>query len=133
MLTIAKKSNASVSVSLKTNGDAVIDWCRVEIGGVAKEIGTKNSGNVVAGELVFEELSSLDFSCNVFWHTPALGDGQWVTNPFDVKASQLCGETTTTTNVVVNSSEHSRKMICNGQFVILRNGVRYNASGIVIQ
>lgn len=133
LLTIAKKSNASVSVSLKTNGDAVIDWCRVEIGGVAKEIGTKNSGNVVTGELVFEELSSLDFSCNVFWHTPALGDGQWVTNPFDVKASQLCGETTTTTNIVVNSSEHSRKMICNGQFVILRNGVRYNASGIVIQ
>lgn len=129
LLTIAKKSNASVSVSLKTNGDAVIDWCRVEIGGVAKEIGTKNSGNVVAGELVFEELSSLDFSCNVFWHTPALGDGQWVTNPFDVKASQLCGETTTTTNVVVNSSEHSRKMICNGQLVIFRDGIYYNALG----
>ena len=129
LLTIAKKSNASVSVSLKTNGDAVIDWCRVEIGGVAKEIGTKNSGNVVTGELVFEELSSLDFSCNVLWHTPALGDGQWVTNPFDVKASQLCGETTTTTNVVVNSSERSRKMICNGQLVIFRDGIYYNALG----
>lgn len=129
LLTIAKKSNASVSVTLKTNGDAAIDWYRVEIGGVAKEVGTKNSGNVVTGELVFEGLSSLDFSCNVFWHTPALGDGQWVTNPFDVKASQLCGETTTTTNVVVNSSERSRKFICNGQLVILRDGIYYNVLG----
>lgn len=129
LLTIAKKSNASVSVSLKTNGDAAIDWYRVEIGGVAKEVGTKNSGNIVTGELVFEGLSSLDFSCNVFWHTPALGDGQWVTNPFDVKASQLCGETTTTTNVVVNSSERSRKFICNGQLVILRDGIYYNVLG----
>lgn len=129
LLTIAKKSNASVSVTLKTNGDAAIDWYRVEIGGVAKEVGTKNSGNVVTGELVFEGLSSLDFSCNVFWHTPALGDGHWVTNPFDVKASQLCGETTTITNVVVNSSERSRKFICNGQLVILRDGIYYNVLG----
>ena len=129
LLTIAKKSDTSVSVSVKANSDAVIDWLHVEINGVVKELGDKTAGTAVTGELVFDGLSGLDFSCNVFWHTPDLGDGQWVTNPFDVKASQLCSETTTTVNVVANSAAHSRKMILNGQLVILRDGIYYNALG----
>lgn len=129
LLTIAKKSDTSVSVSVKTNGDAVIDWFRVELNGVAKELGDKKAGTAVTGEIVFDGLGSLDFSCNVFWHTPGLGDGQWVTDPFDVKASQLCAETTTTVDVVANSAAHSRKMILNGQLVILRDGIYYNALG----
>ena len=129
LLTIAKKSDTSVSVSVKANSDAVIDWLHVEINGVVKELGDKTAGTAVTGELVFDGLSSLDFSCNVFWHTPDLGDGQWVTNLFDVKASQLCSETTTTVNVVANSAARSRKMILNGQLVIVRNGIYYNALG----
>ena len=129
LLTITKKSDTSVGVKVLTNSGTVIDWYHVEINGVAKEVGAKNAGTVVTTELVFDELASLDFTCNVFWHTPALGDGQWVTNPFDVTASQLCSPSTTTIDVMLNPTVRTCKMIYNGQLVIVRDGVYYNALG----
>lgn len=133
LLTITKKSDTSIGVKVLTNSETVIDWYHVEINGVAKEVGTKNAGTVVTTELVFDELASLDFTCNVFWHTPALGDGQWVTNPFEVTASQLCSSSTTTMDIVMNPMARSHKMIYNGQLVIVRDGVYYNALGTPLQ
>ncbi len=133
LLTITKKSDTSVGVKVLTNSETVIDWYHVEINGVAKEVGTKNAGTVVTTELVFDELASLDFTCNVFWHTPALGDGQWVTNPFEVTASQLCQDSSTAIEAVETLARHAQKVIRNGELLILHNGIYYNALGTVVE
>lgn len=133
LLTIAKKGATSVGVKVITNGDAVIDWYHIEINGVAKEVGSKTSGTVITDEIVFDGLTSLDFTCNVFWHTPGLGDGQWVTNAFDVKEAQLCSNTTTTDAVVAMPAARTTKAVVNGQLIIIRDGIRYNALGAQIK
>lgn len=133
LLTIAKKSDTSVGVKVLTNSGTVIDWYRVLINGEAKEIGTKNAGTAVTSELVFDQLSSLDFTCNVFWHTTGLGDGQWVIDPFNVTASQLCADSTTAIESVETSSRHAQKVIRNGELLILHDGTYYNALGSVVE
>lgn len=89
LLTIMKKSESSVGVTVLTNGSAVVDYYQVIINGVAKEVGDLN-GVTVADEIVFTELASLNFTMNVLWHTPALGAGRWTTNEFSVLSSEFC-------------------------------------------
>lgn len=133
LLTINKKSNTSVGIKVLTNSGTVLDWYRVLINGEAKEIGTKNSGTAVTSELVFDQLTALDFTCNVFWHTTGLGDGQWVIDPFEVTASQLCADTSTAIESVETSAPHAQKVIRNGELLILHNGTYYNALGAVVE
>lgn len=133
LLTITKKSDTSVGVKVLTNSGTVIDWYRVLINGEAKEVGTKNSGTVVATELVFDQLTSLDFTCNLFWHTTGLGDGQWVIDPFNVTASQLCADSITAIESVEAAAHRAQKVIRNGELFIIHNGICYNALGSVVE
>ncbi len=133
LLTLSKKSDTSVGVKVVTNGGAIIDWYQIIINGTAKVVGTKNSGTVVTTELVFDGLTSLDFTCNVFWHTPALGEGQWAIDPFNVTASQLCTDSTTAVEQVETTATPSRKLLRNGQLLIVRDGICYTAIGTVVE
>lgn len=49
--------------------------------------------------------------------------------PFNVTDIVLIGEGTGITNVNVNANTNVRKVVENGQIVIIKNGVRYNAVG----
>lgn len=90
LLTVKKESASSVSVEVQPNNvGTVIDFLQVELGGVAKTLGTED-GNPISGKVTYTDLASLSFNLNILWHTKGMGaGGRWTTNAFAVDESAL--------------------------------------------
>ena len=90
LLTVKKESASSVSVEVQPNNvGTVIDFLQVELGGVAKTLGTED-GNPISGKVTYTDLASLSFNLNILWHTTSMGaGGRWTTNSFAVDESAL--------------------------------------------
>jgi len=133
LLTVRKISNNSVGVTVKPNngGIDVFDYVKVELGGVGKELGTVGGTTPTNTEIVYTDLASLSFSLNIFWHNSKwdVEAGRWTTNQFNVSESELCTESPATAIDNTNADAQAVKVIENGQLVIIKNGVKYNALG----
>ena len=66
-------------------------------------------------------------------YATALEGNAWPTIGFEYTYGTACGESTTGVDAINQPSEFSHKLIENAQFIIIKNGVRYNAAGQVVR
>lgn len=144
LLTIAKGTGNNVIVKVKNNNAAGNTktglnylWVNAEgsKGVVRYGDGSHNEADVEEVSVVveFEEARENYNFINIHWSYSGW-EGEWALDGLQVKASELCDEGSTPTaidNTVVG--EKAIKTIENGQLVIIKNGVRYDATGAVIR
>ena len=135
LLTVTKVSDNSVSVAIAPNHiGAVIDFFTVfpnNVAAGAPALGEAGSEQPVTDALILSDLASLDFSINIFWHTKGMdAAGRWTTGVINIHEAELCEASGTDIRLSgAVSAGRAVKLIENGQLVIVRDGVRYNALG----
>lgn len=105
LLTLKKTSSSSISVEVMPNNvGTVIDFVKAEINGTAYEIGVAGNGTSVGGQAIaISGLASLNFTCNILWHSVGTPNAAlWTTNSFSVDESALY---ITTDPTAINNNE----------------------------
>lgn len=111
LLTLKKTSSSSISVEVMPNNvGTVIDFVKAEINGVAYEIGVAGNGTSVGGQAIaISGLASLNFTCNILWHSVGTPNAAlWTTNSFSVDESALY---ITTDPTAINNNEMSNLVL----------------------
>jgi len=96
LLTISKTSSSSISVKVVPNNvGTVIDYFKIQIDGVAYELGVAGSGTSIEDPTIaVSDMLDLDFTCNISWHTDGSPDAaRWTTNTFNVSEENLYDNT----------------------------------------
>lgn len=98
LLTLRKLSDTSVKVKVEpnNNGNDYFDVAKVELNGVAKEMGAVGGSALTNMEFEYTGLASLDFTLNVLWHNHNWADvnGRWSTGVMNITEAELCTEET---------------------------------------
>lgn len=94
LLTLTKMGTNAVDVLVEPKEQGtIIGWASAIVNGVSGTIGEKSaspSQNVGVISLKNVTLPATGtFAVNISWHTPALGDGAWTTNEFQVATAEL--------------------------------------------
>lgn len=145
LLTISNPSGNIIRVTVKPNKDngasKNLDYLRVYAPGAEKEGFVYEAGAQSADEADAKESLSVDITYanmperidlfEIQWSQPAW-DGVWVTNITSLTPASLCKDVNTMLPIVKTKAP-VHKIIVNGQFIIIRDGVRYNALGQIIQ
>ncbi|MBO5619006.1 MAG: hypothetical protein J5902_03375 [Paludibacteraceae bacterium] len=144
LLTIAKGEGNNIIVKVKNNnanGNTKTGlnylWVSAEGATSAKVVygdGTHTEADVEEVSVVvpFDAAKeSYNFS-SIHWAYSGW-DGEWAIDGLVVKASELCEEGIGTAIDNTEVAEKAVKMIENGQLFIIKNGVKYNAQGVVVK
>ena len=144
LLTIAKGEGYNIIVKVKNNnanGNTKTGlnylWVSAEGATSAKVVygdGTHTEADVEEVSVVvpFDAAKeSYNFS-SIHWAYSGW-DGEWAIDGLVVKASELCEEGIGTAIDNTEVAEKAVKMIENGQLFIIKNGVKYNAQGVVVK
>ena len=128
LLTIKKVNNNTIAVKAEpnNNGTKGIKYMNIVVNGTSHEYGSNDAN---ADDLTgFREISGLEslnftFSLTFFCNTP-----NWVVGTLNVAEAELCDESATDIgNTSISTT--AVKVIENGQLIIIKNGIRYNALG----
>lgn len=145
LLTIANPNGNIVRVTVKPNkangATKNLDYLRVYAPGSEKEGFVYEAGAQSANEADGKESLSVDITyanmperidlLEIQWSQPAW-DGTWAMNVTQLSPASFCDDTTTLLPVLENAAP-VRKVIRDGQLYIVRDGVRYNALGQLIE
>lgn len=145
LLTLSNPSGNIVRVTVKPNKDngatKNLDYLRVYAPGSAKEGFVYEAGAQSADAAVAKESLSVDITytsmperidlLEIQWSQPAW-DGAWSLNVTNLVPASFCDDTTTLLPVLENAAP-VRKIIREGQLYIIRDGVCYNALGLLIE
>ena len=108
LLTIRQISASAVGVTVEPNSTNVFDYVEVIVAGVGKSIGTIGEDIPTNEEIVFDGLSSLDFTINVLWHHKGWDPGaRWTTQNFQVAQTELCNAMS---SILVNANVNNVEM-----------------------
>lgn len=145
LLTISNPSGNVVCVTVKPNkangATKNLDYLRVYAPGSAKDGFVYEAGVHSADAADAKESLSVDITyasmperidqLEIQWSQPAW-DGTWLLNVTQLSPASFCDDTTTLLPVLENAAP-VRKVIRDGQLYIVRDGVRYNALGQLIE
>ena len=108
LLTIRQISASAVGVTVEPNSTNVFDYVEVIVAEVGKSIGTIGEDIPTNEEIVFDGLSSLDFTINVLWHHKGWDPvARWTTNNFQVAQTELCNAMS---SILVNANVNNVEM-----------------------
>ena len=108
LLTIRQISASAVGVTVEPNSTNVFDYVEVIVAGVGKSIGTIGEDIPTNEEIVFDGLSSLDFTINVLWHHKGWDPvARWTTENFQVAQTELCNAMS---SILVNANVNNVEM-----------------------
>lgn len=145
LLTISNPSGNIIRVTVKPNkGNGAsknLDYLRVYAPGSEKEGFVYEAGAQSADAADAKESLSVDITyanmpesislLEIQWSQPAW-DGTWSTNITSLTPASFCKDVNTMLPVV-EAGTTVHKTIVNGQLVIIRDGIRYNALGQLIE
>ena len=108
LLTIRQISASAVGVTVEPNSTKVFDYVEVIVAGVGKSIGTIGEDIPTNEEIVFDGLSSLDFTISVSWHHKGWDPvARWTTQNFQVAPTELCNAMS---SILVNANVNNVEM-----------------------
>ena len=142
LLTIKRAADFSLIVSIRNNNangnpQTGLNYMWVSATGATNNNATYGSHDIdnseeISVKVKFDAAQDSYHFNNIHWAYAGFG-GEWAIDGLDVLASELCEDGVTTSidsNIV---APKVLKMIENGQLIIIRDGIRYNAQGLIVR